>query len=164
MIRKRCHHHAEQQQNIGKYDSHKQRDVTGFVLQDDTQTEPVKSEYPAVSLLLFFDVLKSLLRNFSGVSFNLFEIRTRLTSSMITNGTMVVRTRCIHIPSRFVGRKTVTSIIHTGTDIFKDGITQNISDHRCYNRDQKRRCHVMYQKFFSCITGSPQGSDHRQPL
>ena len=69
MIQKRCHHHAEQQQNIGKYDSHKQRDVTGFVLQDDTQTEPVKSEYPAVSLLFVFDVLKSLLRNFQRSEF-----------------------------------------------------------------------------------------------
>ena len=30
---------------------------------------------------------------------------------------------CIHIPSRFVGRKTVTSIIHTGTYILKCRIT-----------------------------------------
>ena len=42
MIQKRCHHHAEQQQNIGKYDTEKQGKVTRFVLQDDTQTEPVK--------------------------------------------------------------------------------------------------------------------------
>ena len=39
MIQKRLHHHSEQQQYISKKDSHKQGQVTGFVLQDNAQAK-----------------------------------------------------------------------------------------------------------------------------
>ena len=64
------------------------------------------------------------------------------------------------IPYRLICWQAVTSIIHVSAYIFKNCITQNISDQRscqCYNN---RQCHIMTNQFSSGISGSPECSDH----
>ena len=64
------------------------------------------------------------------------------------------------IPYRLICWQAVTSIIHVGAYIFKNCITQNISDQCPYKRYDNRQCHVMTNQFSPRITGCTECSDH----